>query len=61
MAPREPNLALVSPSGNVETAADRLRADGGDCDQQDDNEECGCKPDFPCADCYISGKREFPE
>jgi len=44
-----------------ETMADKLRADGGDRDQQEADEKCGCTSDFPCADCFISGKREFVE
>jgi hypothetical protein len=34
-----------------ETAADKLRADG-DC-------ECD-RGDFPCFECYLSGRRELP-
>lgn len=46
-----------SSRSDTETAADKLRAEGGD-------DECDCSDwddDLPCADCYISGKREFPE
>jgi hypothetical protein len=46
---------------DLETMADKLRADGGDRDQQEANEKCGCTSDFPCADCFINGKREFSE
>lgn len=35
-----------------DTAADKLRADGG----------CECARDkFPCFECYLSGRRELPE
>ena len=42
----------TEPKSDTETAADKLRADGGcDCDQWD----------LPCFECFDSGRRELPE
>lgn len=59
---------------SVTTVADQLRADGGVVVEQDpesatahsddDTGDCGCEElpgEFPCADCYINGEKDFPE
>lgn len=59
---------------SVTTVADQLRADGGIVVEQesesssardgDDTLDCGCEElpgEFPCADCYINGEKDFPE
>ena len=40
----------------TETVADKLRADGGRF-----GEKCDCTADFPCWDCYRTGRRALPE
>jgi hypothetical protein len=54
------NPTPASSGDDSETMASKLRADGGDCDQHEDS-DCECTPEFPCADCYINGKRGFSE
>lgn len=59
---------------DASTVADKLRADGGTTAEENEGEfrpidavrhdecDCGDLPnDFPCADCYIQGEKEFPE
>jgi hypothetical protein len=56
------------------TLKDRLRSDGGTVSEGPIEEhpplgeakhtECDCndlRGDFPCADCYIEGRKELPE
>jgi len=56
------------------TLKDRLRADGGTVSEgpakdhppldEANHTECDCddlRRDFPCADCYIEGRKELPE
>lgn len=41
-----------------ETVADKLRPDGGTPDECD----CATLPgEFPCAECYIAGAKDFPQ
>ena len=50
-------MSSEAPNANESTATELtdFDADGGEC------EECAkLSDDFPCADCYISGRKDFP-
>ena len=55
------NPAPASSDSDSMTAADRLRADGGNPYQQEGGDECGCTSELPCWDCFDAGRRDLPE
>ena len=55
------NPAPTSSDSDSMTAADRLRADGGNSDQREGEDKCGCTSELPCWDCFDAGRRDLPE
>lgn len=56
------NPVPASSDSDSVTAADKLRADGGDLNQREGNDgECESVSDFPCWECYQTGRRDLPE
>ena len=56
------NPASASSDSDSMTAADELRADGGNPNlREGEDGECGCALDFPCWACYRTGRRDLPE